>query len=133
MQNSFWTRRSGAAKDAPPDDAPQPQATATPPSRLCVAPALQVIEVPVLSGAMIRRAPALCHPTLKQPVAYFAGIALAPLLHEASGASTADQILQRWARRIPAEAASNIMAWMWSVGILVAQAEASRPPVASAH
>lgn len=133
VQNSFWMRRSGAAKDAPPEDAPQPQATATPPSRLCVAPALQVIEVPVLSGAMIRRAPALCHPALKQPVAYFAGIALAPLLHEASGASTADQILQRWARRIPAEAASNIMAWMWSVGILVALAEASRPPVASAH
>jgi hypothetical protein len=133
VQNSFWMRRSGAAKDAPPDDPPHPQAAATPPSRLSVAQALQVIEVPVLCGAMIRRAPALCHPGLKQPVAYFAGIALAPLLDEASGASTADQILQRWTRRIPVEAASNIMAWMWSVGILVAQADAPRPPVASAH
>jgi flavin-dependent dehydrogenase len=132
FQSSFWLRRSRAAIGAPPDAQPA-QTTSTPSSRLRVAQALKVIEVPVLSGGFIRRAPALCHPALKHPIAYFAGIALAPLLHEAGGASTADQILQRWTRRIPAEAAASILTWMWSVGILVAQADAPRPPITSAH
>jgi hypothetical protein len=80
---------------------------------------LQIVDVPALSGAFIRRAPALCHPRLEHPIAYFSGVALAPLVREADGASTADQILRLWTRRMPPEAAWNIMTWMWAVGILV--------------
>ncbi len=81
--------------------------------------ALQIVDVPVLSGAFIRRAPALCHPRLDHPVAYFSGVALAPLVRDADGASTADEMLRRWTKRMPPEAAWNIMTWMCAVGILV--------------
>ncbi len=116
-QTAFWTQRALAAIGVSADEQ-APTATA-PPSRLRLDRSLQIIDVPVLSGAFIRRAPALCHPRLEQPVAYFSGVALAPLVREAEGASTADQILQRWAKRVPPEAAWNIMTWMCGVGILV--------------
>jgi hypothetical protein len=124
--------RARAASDAPADDYQPAQTAKTPPSDLHVARAARIVEVPVLSGTFIRRAPALSHPRLKQPVAFFGGIPLAPLLHEAIGASTADDILQRWTRRVPLEAASSIMKWMWSLGILVADSDAS-PACAHAH
>jgi flavin-dependent dehydrogenase len=129
VQSSFWMRRALAADGAAGDEPPQ-AATATPPPRLRpdqslqVDQSLQIVDVPVLSGAFIRRAPALCHPRLEHPIAYFSGVALAPLVREADGASTADQILQRWTRRLPPEAAWNIMSWMWAVGILVPHAGA---------
>jgi flavin-dependent dehydrogenase len=119
VQNAFWMRRALAADGADGDEQPQPATGTTPPSRLRLNRSLQIVDVPVLSGAFIRRAPALCHPRLDHPIAYFSGVALAPLVREADGASTADQILRLWTRRMPPEAAWNIMAWMWAVGILV--------------
>jgi hypothetical protein len=133
VQHSFWMRRSFAACSAPADERRQAQTTDIPPSRLRVVQGLKVTKVPVLSGAFIRRAPALCHPKLKRPVAYFGGILLAPLLHEVAGASTADQILERWTKRISTEAALNIMTWMWSVGILVPHPDASKDHLFSAR
>ena len=91
------------------------------PLELRISTALDVVEAPVLSGAVIRRAPALCHPRLEQPIAYLGGVALAPLIEETNGATTADHILARWARHMPLETAGKIMSWMWRVGILEPQ------------
>lgn len=126
VQSSFWLHRARAARGAPPDDHRHAQTTESPPSDLRVARAARIVEVPVLAGTFIRRAPALSHPRLKQPVAFLGGIPLAPLLHEAIGASTANEILQRWTRRVPLEAAASIMKWMWLLGILVGDSHASR-------
>ena len=71
-------------------------------------------------------------PRLEQPIAYFSGVALAPLVREANGASTADQILRRWTRRMAPEAAWNIMTWMCAIGILVPHS-ARQDHVASVH
>jgi hypothetical protein len=137
--------RSRAADGAAVDDQPPVRATGALPSpprvdqslpldqslrldhSLQLDHALQVVDVPVLSGAFIRRAPALCHPRLEHPVAYFSGVALAPLVRDADGASTADEILRRWTRRMPPEAAWNIMTWMCAVGILVPLSGTRRP------
>jgi flavin-dependent dehydrogenase len=148
VQSSFWMHRSLAADGAAVDVQPQAPITGASPSRprvdqslqslqfdhsfqsdhpLQLDHALQIVDVPVLSGAFIRRAPALCHPRLEQPVAYFSGVALAPLVREADGASTADEILRRWTRRMPPEAAWNIMTWMCAVGILIPPSSARRP------
>jgi hypothetical protein len=121
------------------DEQPQAPAAAAPPSRLRLDQAVQVdrsvqiFDVPVLSGAFIRCAPALSHPRLEHPVAYFSGIALAPLLREADSAATADQILKLWTRSIPPEAAWNIMTWMWAVGILVPHPDTRHDRIAAAQ
>jgi flavin-dependent dehydrogenase len=123
VRNAFWIERARAG--ATGDGQPQAPTAAAPPPRLRPDQAVQVgqsvriFDVAVLSGAFIRYAPALSHPRLEHPVAYFSGIAVAPLLREADGAATADQILRLWTKSIPPEAAWNIMTWMWAVGILI--------------
>jgi hypothetical protein len=141
MQSSFWIQRSRAADGAAADDQGQARTTGASPflqslqldhsfqsdRPLQLDHALQIVDVPVLSGAFIRRAPALCHPGLEHPVAYICGVALAPLVRDADGASTADEMLRRLTRRMPPEAAWNIMTWMCAVGILVPPSGTRRP------
>jgi flavin-dependent dehydrogenase len=130
VQNAFWMQRSQAAVGVSGDEQPQVPTAAALPSRLRLDQSLRIIDVPVLSGAFIRRAPALCHPRLEHPVAYFSGVALAPLVREADGASTVDQILRRWTKRMPPEAAWSIMTWMCRVGILVPHSGARQDHIA---
>ncbi len=113
----FWMRRSIAAGSTVPED--RRQATPALPSRLGVARSLRIVDIPVLSGAFIRRARALHHVGLEEPVAYLGGIALAPLVLDMPGPSTPDEIVRRWSALMPAPAARNIMNWMFEVGILV--------------
>ena len=91
------------------------------PPRLYLSRAVRVIDVPVLCGHFITRAPALSHPALEHPLAYLDGIPLAPLVAAAAGESRREQIMSRWIERTPAQNASRIMDWMWALGILVAQ------------
>ena len=120
-QTPFWMRRSLAAGTSAPED--RPQAIAELPSSLGVACSLRVVDIPVLSGAFIRCARALHHPGLEEPVAYLGGIALVPLVLDLPGPSTPDEIMRRWSKLMPAQAAWNIMNWMFAVGILVSHPE----------
>src|SRR5262249_27256354 len=88
------------------------------PTKLSVSCALQIIEVPVLTKGLVKRARALGHPELKRPMAYFDGIALAPLIADIQELHATEDILSRWSRHVPLETATRIMDWMWSVGIL---------------
>jgi hypothetical protein len=131
-RNPFWMRRSGPAESPAADGASQLRAGTSPPAELHVSPALRIVDVPVLAGALIRRARALSHPQLEHPIAYLGGIALAPLLDDARAASARSEILSRWTRRMPFETASTIINWMWTVGILDPQPSESEPLSASA-
>ena len=82
-----------------------------------------MIEVPVLAGMLIKRAPALSHPALEQPVAYFGGVELGRLIVEASTASTTEQLIDRWSRHLAPSTAREIAAWMYAVGILTYRSE----------
>ncbi len=117
-QNSFWTRRSSPAESPPADPAPQVRAGTSPAAHLRVSPQLRLVDVPVLAGAQIRRERAMIHPHLERPVAYLGGVALAPLLDELDAASETEEIVSRWARRMPPDTARTIINWMWVVGIL---------------
>jgi flavin-dependent dehydrogenase len=131
-RNSFWMRRSEAAESLAAGGASQVRAGTSPPAQLRISPALRVVDVPVLAGALIRRARALSHPELEHPIAYLGGIALAPLLDDARATSARSEILSRWTRRMPFETASTIINWMWTVGILDPQPSESEPLSASA-
>jgi flavin-dependent dehydrogenase len=131
-RDSFWLRRSSAAEDPAADREPLMRNPTALPARVHVSPALELIDVPVLAGALIRRARALRHPRLEHPVAYLGGIALAPLVDDAGAASATDEILSRWTRRVPPETARQIIDWMWGIGILDPQPSGSGDRPASA-
>jgi flavin-dependent dehydrogenase len=118
-ETPFWMRRSLAAGSAALKDRPHAQAIPALPPRLGVARSLRIVDIPVLSGAFIRRARALHHAGLEEPVAYLGGTALAPLVLDMPGPSTPDEIMRRWSALMPAQAAWSTMNWMFVVGILV--------------
>ena len=115
----FWTRRSSTTGNAAPEDRRHARASQEFRDRLSVARSLRIVDVPVLSGAFIRRARALHHAGLGEPVAYLAGIALAPLVLAMTRSSTPDEIIRRWSAHMSAQAARNILDWMFEAGILV--------------
>jgi flavin-dependent dehydrogenase len=125
---SFWIRRSVEARVA---TAPERRDVHLPiglPSYLRRSESLQIIEVPILNGALIERASALSHPSLENPIAFLCGIALVPLVEATTEASETDEILRRWIRRMKPEIAWNIMHWMYAVGILVSDENVTPGP-----
>jgi flavin-dependent dehydrogenase len=118
-RNSFWQRRAHAAQEGPIAVPPKSSARIALPPNVCLSPAVRIVEVAVLSGNRVSRARALSHPDLEHPVAYLSGEPLAPLVGEAIGAKPVEQILCRWAMRMPIERARAIARWMYQVGILI--------------
>jgi flavin-dependent dehydrogenase len=116
----FWIDRgvaiaSGSPLQEPHHDVPSPL-----PSYVRLSDAVQIVEVAVLSGDVIRLAPALSHPRLEQPIAYLGGIALAPLAADLVDGLAVWQLLSRWAERMPSRTAWRIFRWMCASGILEA-------------
>ena len=128
--SSFWLRRSSLDEDVPNPVIGKPRSPIGLQIRAGLSPALRIVDVPILSGSFITRAPALSHPSLDYPIAFLGGAPVVPLINDATGASTADQILHRWARRVPPEAALGILNWMFAVGILTSPAAAPQEQVA---
>jgi flavin-dependent dehydrogenase len=131
-ESQFWKKRQAAA-DGQFANRPQraPPETALP-SELRVSQALQIVEVPVLADGLVRRARALGHPRLERPTAYFAEVALAPLIDDIGDAHATEDILSRWMRHVPLETATKIMNWMWSIRILDSHPGGSQDRVPSA-
>src|SRR5262249_60818171 len=75
-RNSFWMRRSGAAESLAAGGASQVRAGTSPPAQLRISPAVRIVDVPVLAGALIRRARAPRHPPLEHPLAHLGGVPL---------------------------------------------------------
>jgi flavin-dependent dehydrogenase len=119
-QTQFWIDRSGSIESAPPLIEPRHITAGFLPSRVRLSDVVQIVQVPVLSGSLIKRTPALSHPRLKQPIAYLNGIALAPLAAELVDGLAMEQLLARWTERMPSRIAWNIFRWMCACGILEA-------------
>jgi flavin-dependent dehydrogenase len=117
VDEQFWKRRQAADGDRR-EPTQRGLHKSTFPTELSVSCALQIVEVPVLADGLVRRARALGHPQLERPMAYFDGIALAPLIADIRELHATKDILSRWSRNVPLETATRIMDWMWSVGIL---------------
>lgn len=114
----FWTSRCRLPDRASAGPAVSVPNRAALPARLCLSPELRVVRVPVLTGALIERGWALDHPAFAEPVAYFGGVALAPLIAGLGTAST-QEIIGRWSRQMQPATAHGLAAWMCAVGILV--------------
>jgi flavin-dependent dehydrogenase len=114
----FWTDRYETIESAPSVVERLYEVPSALPSNVRLSDALQIVEAPVLSGSVIRPAPALSHPRLDQPIAYLGGIALAPLAADLADGLTREQLLTRWTERMPPQTACYIFRWMCAYGIL---------------
>lgn len=114
----FWIDRSRTIESAPPSIEPRYKTVNFLPSHVRLSDVVQIVQVPVLSGNLIKRAPALSHPQLKQPIAFLNGIALAPLAADLVDGLAMEQVLARWTERMPSQIAWNIFRWMYACGIL---------------
>jgi flavin-dependent dehydrogenase len=114
----FWTDRYETIESAPSVVEHRYEVPISLPSNVRLSDALQIVDAPVLSGSVIRPAPALSHPRLEQPIAYLGGIALAPLAADLADGLTSEQLLTRWTERMPSQTACYIFRWMCAYGIL---------------
>jgi flavin-dependent dehydrogenase len=115
---TFWKSRSLLERERPFETRSWSRRPNGLPDRLRPSSELRMIEVPVLAGVLIKRAPALSHPALEQPVAYFRGIELGPLIVEASTVSSTEHLVDRWSLQMAPSTAREIATWMYAVGIL---------------
>jgi flavin-dependent dehydrogenase len=131
VEKPFWKERQAAdGKSTEPTQRALHKSTL--PTELSVSCALQIVEVPVLADGLVRRARALGHPQLERPMAYFDGIALAPLIADIRELRATEDVLSRWCRHLPLETATRIIDWMWSVGIVDSHQAESEDLVSSA-
>jgi flavin-dependent dehydrogenase len=114
----FWIGRDATINGTSPLQEPQYEGPSVLPSYVRLSAAVQIVEVPVLSGNLIRPAPALSHPRLKQPIAYLGEIALAPLAYDLVDGLAREQLLRRWTERMPSQTAWHIFRWMCAYGIV---------------
>jgi flavin-dependent dehydrogenase len=114
----FWIDRGGTINSTSPLREPLYKAPSFLPSYVRLSDALRIVEVPVLSGNVIKPALAFSHPRLEQPIAYIGGIALAPLAADLVGGLAREQLLTRWAERMPWQTAWYIFKWMCAYGML---------------
>jgi flavin-dependent dehydrogenase len=117
----FWLCRSLGEGPTSAERRPRESISAPLPSELCLSHELQIVEIPVLCGALIRRVPALHHPGLASPIAYLAGVEVAPLVIEVMKVSDRHRILEQWARRLHPGTCREIMNWMYRAGIIIRQ------------
>lgn len=96
----------------------KPDLPSTLPPFVRLSDAVEMVDVPILSGSIIRRAAALRHPKLKQPIAYLGEIALAPLIPDVVAGLTTNQLLSSWSNRMRPETANHILSWMYALGIV---------------
>jgi hypothetical protein len=116
----FWIDRGVAIASASPLQELQHDMPGPLPSYVRLSDAVQIIDVAVLSGDLIRLAPALSHPRLEQPIAYLGGIALAPLAADLVDGLAMGQLLSQWAEQMPSRTAWAIFQWMCAHGVLEA-------------
>jgi flavin-dependent dehydrogenase len=119
----FWRRRAAATASDRPAAPPAP-AEGPPAGRLRLAAEVRIVEVPALTGDLIAPHPAVDHPGLDEPAAFVGDRALAALAADFGGAPTAAEIVSAWSMRMPRREAAQILAWLWSRGLVVAAADA---------
>jgi hypothetical protein len=115
--SSFWQQRASGAVSRLPQAAPVP--LVTPETRLRLATDARVVDVPALDGDLICNRPALVHPALERPVAWFAGTATGAILGDFKDNLTASAVVSDWSRQMTPTAASDALSWLIERGIIV--------------
>jgi flavin-dependent dehydrogenase len=86
---------------------------------------LRYVATPCAVNDLVQMRLAVAHPSLTRPVVFLGGIEVAPLLRLASDANNLGEVIECWARFVPAATAVRILLWLLGHGIL--QSEATSP------
>jgi hypothetical protein len=117
---SFWKRRSAPpSTDLPARTTPRLSPAGPLPTTIAVSPELRIVDAPLLVGNVIVRGKALSHPRLTEPVAFFKGVPLVPLLDLVRDDTATNTIVNRWAERLPPDVADTIFSWMYAAGLVL--------------
>jgi hypothetical protein len=118
MSGEFWHRRFANVNDTKAETPQIQPLQLTALTCVHLSPDVGFAEIPIIQGDFIAPTQAIFSPRLNQPVAFFAGIAIAPLVAGIQHPVTAQQLLQTWAENMPFDSAKTILRWLWETGIL---------------
>jgi flavin-dependent dehydrogenase len=116
----FWSARAPGALANAEEAERAPPAAAQAGAALRLAPALRIIDAPVLDGALIRRGRVVRHPGMDGPLAFLGGVAIAPLLAGSDFPAPEQALLRSWSKRIGPVEAARVLAWLRRSGLLIA-------------
>jgi hypothetical protein len=114
---TFWRRRAGGLAAEPPP--PQPAAL-DPDQPLALAPAARLAATSCLVGDFVEERLALHHPALGRPVAWLAGVELAPLMTALPPVANTRALIADWSTTLGPQRAAGLVGWLTGHGILQA-------------
>jgi flavin-dependent dehydrogenase len=114
----FWRARAATAERTPAPR-PSPPLGALLAQRVRLSSDAALVHAPCIVGDRVERRRALTHPALSRPVAFLGGEELAPLVDGLLGPQRLGEVVAGdWARRVSAERALEIAAWLSRRGLL---------------
>lgn len=119
----FWQSRSSAVSEV--GEAESRFDSASPPRgelRLSLSGEAALVETPCVVGDFVRSVPALVHPGIGRPVAYFGDVEASRLLGALPEAATAAEIVRSWAPRVAPREGFELVSWLYRAGVLVGAA-----------
>jgi flavin-dependent dehydrogenase len=122
-RTQFWQSRSAAVSEF--GNAESRFASAAPPHgelRLSLSGEAALVETPCVVGDFVRSVPALVHPGMGRPVAYFGGIEASKLLGSLPEAATAAEIVRAWTPRLAPREGFELVSRLYRAGVLVGAA-----------
>ena len=78
----------------------------------------RLVELPCVVDDVVELKSAVDHPALDRPLAWLAGVELAPLVASVADAANLAQLIERWSQRMPRREAARIAGWLLQKGIV---------------
>lgn len=121
QESSFWKKRASLATENNKNTVSGVENNKIIDSgyKICLSKEAKIINTPTIDKAFIVATPALSHPLLDRPVAYFNNVAIVPLLKEISPTQTVMEIILKWSKFLPIEACWAVIEWLWKKEIVV--------------
>jgi flavin-dependent dehydrogenase len=113
----FWTARAGGV-ERPVARMPRPGPPPAAGARVRRSPSIRFVEVTQVVGDTVQLAPAVEHPGFDGAVAYVGGTPVVPLLAPLDGTASIGELIEAWARTMPATAAAELAGWFLRTGAL---------------
>jgi flavin-dependent dehydrogenase len=114
----FWQKRAAAEPERG-----RVQVRATVPLhaalRLRLSGKAALVATPCVTGDFVRSVPALVHPGIERPVAYFGEVEVSRLLGSLPEGGTTAEIVRAWAPRVPPREGFELVSWLYHAGVLV--------------
>lgn len=116
---TFWTKRARDAVPEPRLPASVDRRQITHHTSLRIAQDAVVDQVPILDHQYIERCPALMHPCLNRPLAFYKGVPITKLLEPLEQRIEARDLLDTWQGYLPERDAIWLLSLLWERSVLV--------------